>query len=86
MRSNLAQTYASDGQFDNAKTTYTELIRRDGTNWDAYVELGKVCMSTGDVAGAERYLSEVQTKRPNHRRAEVTELLSAIRSGGFQAK
>jgi len=86
VRSNLAQTYASDGQFDNAKTTYTELIRRDGTNWDAYVELGKVCMSTGDVAGAERYLSEVQTKRPNHRRAEVTELLSAIRSGGFQAK
>ena len=86
VRSNLAQTYASDGQFDNAKTTYTELIKRDGTNWDAYVELGKVCMSTGDTAGAERYLSEVQTKRPNHRRAEVTELLSALRSGGIQAK
>ncbi|EPF25313.1 hypothetical protein HMPREF1221_01856 [Treponema socranskii subsp. paredis ATCC 35535] len=86
VRSNLAQTYASDGQFDNAKTTYTELIKRDGTNWDAYVELGKVCMSTGDTAGAERYLSEVQTKRPNHRRTEVTELLSALRSGGIQAK
>ena len=86
VRSNLAQTYASDGQLDNAKTTYTELIRRDGTNWDAYVELGKVCISTGDVAGAERYLSEVQTKRPNHRRAEVSELLSALRSGGDQAK
>ena len=86
VRSNLAQTYASDGQFDNAKTTYTELIKRDGTNWDAYVELGKVCMSAGDTAGAERYLSEVQTKQPNHRRAEVTELLSALRNGGAQAR
>ena len=86
VRSNLAQTYASDGQFDNAKTTYTELIKRDGRNWDAYVELGKVCMSTGDTAGAERYLSEVQTKQPNHRRAEVTELLSALRNGGAQAR
>ena len=86
MRSNLAQTYASDGQFDNAKTTYTELIKRDGRNWDAYIELGKVCMSTGDTAGAERYLSEVQTKQPNHRRAEVTELLSALRNGGAQAR
>ena len=86
VRSNLAQTYASDGQFDNAKTTYTELIKRDGTNWDAYVELGKVCMSAGDTADAERYLSEVQTKQPNHRRAEVTELLSALRNGGAQAR
>ena len=86
VRSNLAQTYASDGQFDNAKTTYTELIKRDGRNWDAYVELGKVCMSLGDTEGARRYLSEVQAKQPNHRRAEVEDLLSVLRSGDGRSR
>jgi len=77
VRSNLAQTFASDGQYDNAKTTYLELIKLTNTNWDAYIELAKVCMSLQDNQSAEKYLLYVQSKQPAYRKADVDKLLSA---------
>jgi tetratricopeptide (TPR) repeat protein len=78
VRSNLAQTFAGDGQYDNAKTTYLELIKLDNNNWDAYVELAKVCMSLNDNTSAEKYLLYVQSKQPAYRKTEVDKLLPAV--------
>lgn len=82
VRSNLAQAFASDGQFDNAKTTYLELLKQDQSDWNAYVELGKVCMALNDNASAEKYLIYVQSKNPEFRKAEVESLLASISSTG----
>lgn len=75
---NLAQAFAGDQQFDNAKTTYIELLKLDSSNWNAYVELGKVCLALGDNASAEKYLVVVQTKAPDFRKDEVSTLLKSI--------
>ncbi len=77
VRSNLAQTFASDGQYDNAKTTYLELLRLDNADWDAYIELAKVCMSLQDNPSAEKYLLYVQSKQSSYRKDEVDKLLTA---------
>ena len=82
VRSNLAQAFASDGQFDNAKTTYLELLKQDQSDWNAYVELGKVCMALNDNASAEKYLIYVQSKKTEFRKAEVESLLASISSTG----
>ncbi|MCK9168914.1 MAG: tetratricopeptide repeat protein [Treponema sp.] len=78
VRSNLAQTFAGDGQYDNAKTSYLELIKLDNNNWDAYIELAKVCMSLKDNPSAEKYLLYLQSKQPAYRKIEVDNLLSAV--------
>jgi len=75
VRTNLAAAYQSALQYDNAKTTYLEVIKYDDQNWDAYVELGKVCLAQQDDANAEKYLRYVQTKRPDWRAEEVTNLM-----------
>lgn len=77
--SNLAQTFAGDSQLDNAKTTYLELIRQDPKNMDAYIELAKVCMSLKDNVSAEKYLLYAQSKQPDYRKAEVDQMLGAIK-------
>ena len=82
VRSNLAQAFASDSQFDNAKTTYLEVLKQDQSDWNAYVELGKVCMALNDNASAEKYLIYVQSKNPEFRKAEVESLLASISSTG----
>jgi tetratricopeptide (TPR) repeat protein len=80
VRSNLAQTFAGDGQYDNAKTTYLELLKLDNSNWDGYIELAKVCMSLHDNQTAEKYLLYVQSKQPSYRKSEVDKLLAAVSS------
>lgn len=79
VRTNLAQAFAGNQQFDNAKTTYIELLKLDNSNWNAYVELGKVCMALNDNVSAEKYLLTVQTKAPDFRKDEVTTLLNSIK-------
>ena len=81
VRSNLAQAFAGAGQYDNAKTSYVELLKQSPSDWNAYVELGKVCMALNDNAGAEAYLTAVQSKQPQFRKDEVSALLSSIRGG-----
>ena len=76
VRTNLAQAYQSAQQYDNAKTTYLDVIKYDNSNWDAYVELGKVCVAQKDNATAEKYLLYVQTKQPDFRSEEVKKLLA----------
>ena len=78
VRSNLAQAFASDSQFDNAKTTYLEVLKQDQSDWNAYVELGKVCMALNDNASAEKYFVYVQEKNPTFRKAEIESLLASI--------
>ncbi len=78
VRYNLGQAFASSKQFDNAKTTYVQVLQQDTNNWDAYIELAKVCMALGDNQSAEKYLTVVQIKNPSFRKAEVDSLLSSI--------
>ncbi len=78
VRFNLAQAFAGDKQFDNARTTYTELLRLDPKYWDAYVELGKVCMALNDSPSAEKYLVYVEEKNPGYRAGEVKSLLNQL--------
>ena len=85
VRQNLAQTYASDGQYDNAKTTYAELLRRDSKNWDAYIEQAKVCIQLGDNASARTYLTTLRSQQPNYRKSEVDNLF-AMTSNASDAK
>ncbi|MCR5495401.1 MAG: tetratricopeptide repeat protein [Treponema sp.] len=79
VRYNLATAFASDRQFDNAQTTYKELLKQEPDNWDGYIELAKVTMALGDNAMAEKYLMVVQIKAPNHRKAEVDDLLRSLK-------
>ena len=72
--------FASSKQFDYAKTTYLQVLQQDANHWDAYVELGKVCMALGDNATAEKYLSVVQIKNPEYRKSEVQSLLTSIQN------
>ena len=78
VRANLARAYASAEDYENAKTMYTEVIKSDNRNWDAYIELAKVCMSLNDGANAEKYLVYVQEKNPGYRSSEVQSLLSSL--------
>ena len=78
IRANLAKAYAQSGDYDYAKATYTELLKTDKENWDAYIELAKVCMQLSDNANAEKYLIYVQEKNPGYRKAEIAGLLSSL--------
>ncbi len=80
VRYNLGQAFASSKQFDNAKTIYVQVLQQDSSNWDAYIELAKVCMALGDNQSAEKYLTVVQIKNPSLRKSEVDSLLSSIKS------
>ena len=81
VRFNLGQAFASSKQFDNAKTTYVQVLQQDSGNWDAYIELAKVCMALGDNQSAEKYLTVVQIKNPSFRKSEVDSLLASINAG-----
>lgn len=85
VRSNLAQAFASDSQFDNAKTTYLEVLKQDQSDWNAYVELGKVCMALNDNAAAEKYFVYVQEKNPTFRKAEIESLLASISAANISS-
>ena len=78
IRANLAKAYAQAGEYDYAKATYTELLKTDKENWDAYIELAKVCMQLNDNASAEKYLIYVQEKNPGYRKNEISGLLNTI--------
>ena len=85
VRSNLAQAFASDSQFDNAKTTYLEVLKQDQSDWNAYVELGKVCMALNDNTAAEKYFVYVQEKNPTFRKAEIESLLASISAANISS-
>lgn len=78
VRANLAKAYAKNGDYDNAKTTYTDVIKYDKNDWDSYLELAKVCMQLNDNTNAEGYLIYIRDNNPSFKRAEVTNLLNAI--------
>lgn len=79
-RSNLAKAFASAGQYDNAKVTYQEVIKREKKDWDSYIELAKVCITLKDNTEAEGYLLYVQKNNPEYRADEVKNLLDSITS------
>lgn len=77
VRFNLAQAYSGAGDFDNAKTTYLEILNSDTSNWDTYIEVAKVFIALKDTANAEAYLKILQQKNPTYKKAEVDTLLAA---------
>lgn len=79
VRFNLAQAYSGAGDFNNAKTTYLEILNSDTSNWDTYIEVAKVYMALKDTANAEAYLKILQQKNPTYKKAEVDALLAAAR-------
>lgn len=79
VRFNLAQAYSGAGDFNNAKTTYLEILNSDTSNWDTYIEVAKVYMALKDTANAEAYLKILQQKNPTYKKAEVDALLEAAR-------
>lgn len=77
VRFNLAQAYSGAGDFNNAKTTYLEILNADTSNWDTYIEVAKVFIALKDTANAEAYLKILQQKNPTYKKAEVDALLAA---------
>mgnify|MGYP006381512333 CR=1 FL=1 len=61
-----------------AKGAALEVLKQDQSDWNAYVELGKVCMALNDNAAAEKYFVYVQEKNPTFRKAEIESLLASI--------
>ncbi len=79
VRFNLAQAYSGAGDFNNAKTTYLEILNSDTSNWDTYIEVAKVFIALKDTANAEAYLKILQQKNPTYKKAEVDMLLEAAK-------
>ena len=79
VRSNLARAYAKNGDYDLAKVTYTDLLRENKEEWDAYIELAKVCIQLSDNESAEKYLIFVQEKNPAFKADEIDSLLESIK-------
>jgi len=79
VRSNLAGAYISAGLTEKARDTYVELLKIDGTRWDAYFELGKLYVSLKDKPAAKGILQELLKKKPDYpRAAEVQSLLDTL--------
>ena len=79
VRTNLAKAQAEAGQFENAKQTYIEVIQQKPDNYDAYIDLAKVCIALKDTISAEGYLTALQNKKPEYRTSEVKYLLETVR-------
>ena len=79
VRTNLAKAQAEAGQFENAKQTYIEVIQQKPDNYDAYIDLAKVCIALKDTVSAEGYLNALKNKKPEYRTSEVKYLLDTVR-------
>ena len=79
VRENLAKVYASAKEYDSAKVAYEDLLASDSKNWDAYLELAKVCIALQDSEGAKKNLSYLQSNNPSYKSAEVRQLLNSIK-------
>ena len=78
-RSNLSRAYAKNGDYEKAKESYTELLRMNQKDWDAYIELAKVCIQLNQNNLAEGYLLTVKEKNPTFKAAEIDSLLESIK-------
>ena len=78
-RSNLSRAYAKNGDYEKAKESYTELLRMNQKDWDAYIELAKVCIQLNQNNLAEGYLLTVKEKNPTFKAAEIDTLLESIK-------
>ena len=76
---NLAKAYASAGQYDSAKSSFTEILQKDNKTWEAYLELAKVCIALKENDKAEGYLITLQEKNPSYKASEVASLLLSIK-------
>ncbi len=79
VRTNLAKAQTEAGQFENAKQTYIEVIQQKPDNYDAYIDLAKVCIALKDTVSAEGYLNALKNKKPEYRTSEVKYLLDTVR-------
>ena len=78
IRIDLAKAYSVSGLYDDASTLLTEVIKTNQKSWDAYIELARVLVVSGDTDGALGYLLTVQQNVPNYRKAEVDMLMAGL--------
>ena len=82
VRLNLARCYASSSQPESARSTYEDVVKSNNKNWDAFLELAKVCIQLKDNS-AEKYLVYLQKNNPGFHAAEVKNLLDSMSSSGL---
>ena len=75
---NLANDYANDKDYANARKVYEFIWKKQPSNWDACYELAKVCIQQGDSTSAEKYLIYLQAKNPEYKTSEVADVLSSL--------
>ena len=75
---NLAKAYSSSSQYAEAKSVYEDVIKKEPKNWDAYLELAKVCIQLGNFQDAKVYCIYLQDNNPSFKRDEVKNLLMSV--------
>ena len=70
-----------NGSFHRTRTTIftVHMETQKKEEWDAYIELAKVCIQLSDNESAEKYLIFVQEKNPTFKAAEIDSLLESIK-------
>ena len=66
-------------EYYSAKVSFTEILQKDNQNWEAYLELAKVCIALKEPEKAEGYLVTLQEKNPTYKASEVASLLQSIK-------
>ena len=80
VRMNLAKCYASSQKFNEAKSTYDDVVKSEPKNWEAVLELAKVCVQLKDAEG-EKWLVYLQANNPSYHADEVKTLLGTFSTG-----
>ncbi len=75
---NLAAAYASAGEYENARKSYESILLTNPKNYEAYLEIAKVCIALKDNEGAKKYLSTLKEKDSSYKTTEVTDLLASL--------
>lgn len=60
----LARGYMLQGRYDEAAATWRHILSLYPDNYQSLLYLGNLCASTGDSAGARRYLERAQALHP----------------------
>ena len=76
---NSTQSNATKILYDKAKTLYIEVLKKNPQNWDAYLELAKVCAGLKDSLAAEGYLITLKEKNPSFKPEEVDALMLKLK-------
>lgn len=77
VRMNLAKCYASSQNLEQARVTYEDVVKSDSKNWEAFLELAKVCVQLKHP-DAKKWLIYLQENQKSYRPEEVKLLLEGL--------